>query len=401
MVRQRLTLPLPALAPPGERPRVLLHGVSMGEIKASESIVRSLEGDGYDVVVSASTDTGVEIANRLFPHLSVVRFPVDHLLPVGRFLRRVRPAAIVLMELEMWPNFVRRASRLGVPIAIVNGRLTSGSYENYRRFGRTLFQFDRVSLFAAQVETYAERFVTLGGAPERVVIAGNVKFDGLRIGPPPRDEEFVELERLAGGRPGQAVVVAGSTHEPEERWVTRAWRRAAPDARLILVPRHPERVGSVGERLAAEGVAVQRLTDLRVGRQVPDPERPLLVDTIGELGRVYGLADLVFVGGSLIPHGGQNMLEPAAQGRPVLFGPHVSNFPVGAPLLEGMGAARRVEDPDELARAIGELLADPEARARMAAAGMRAIEQHRGATARTLTLLRERCLPEPPPAGQG
>ena len=391
MVGGRLTLSLPELPARGERLRVLVHGVSVGEVKASQSIVEALARD-CEVVVSASTDTGMQVARQLYPEIEVVRFPLDHMLIVSRFMRRVQPDCVVLMELEIWPNFLRKANRLGVPVAVVSGRITEASFENYKKFGSTLPQFNRISLFAAQDERYAARFAELSRSEERVVVSGNVKMDGLHTGPVPHDEAFRELERLAGGRPGQPVLVAGSTHDPEEVWVHRAFREGAPGARVILVPRHPERAASVVEALAADGAQAQRLTTLREGGEAPDPDRPLVVDTIGELERVYGLADLVFVGGSLVPHGGQNMCEPAAQGRPVLFGPHVGNFAQEAALLEDAQGARRLADADALAAAVAELLDDERARERMAAQGVRVVQAQKGATERTLVHLRERCL---------
>jgi len=172
--------------------------------------------------------------------------------------------------------------------------------------------------------------------------------------------------------------------------VARACRDAAPNARLVLVPRHPNRAPAVAAALAAEGFPCQRLTELRAG-VAPDPDRPAIVDTIGELEDVYALADLVFVGGSLVPHGGQNMLEPAARGRPVLYGPNVTNFREEARLLEDAGAARRLAGTAELAGALAELLADPAARRGMADAGMAAVRSQRGATALTLEALGARC----------
>ena len=389
MVAERLTLPRPQLAPRAGRPRVLVHGVSVGEVKAAQAIVSGLAHD-HEVVICASTNTGMAVARQTYPGLSVVRFPFDLSALPARFLRAVDPDLVVLMELEVWPNFLRRANRIGVPVAIVNGRITSESFANYKRlFSLTLPQFNRVSLMAAQSEAYASRFRELAGSGERVVVAGNVKADGLHTGP--RDPD-PDLARLAAGTPGQPVLVAGSTHDPEERLVRDAFRAASQDARLILVPRHPERAAAVVASLAEDGAAPQRLTELRGGED-PDPSRPLVVDTIGELEGIYGLADLVFVGGSLVPHGGHNMLEPAAQGRPVLYGPHLANFVQEAALLEEAGGSRRVADAEELEAAVRELISDPERRGRMAGAGMRAVEDQKGATARTLALLHAWCLP--------
>lgn len=388
-VLQRLTLPIPKLPAKGTRPRVLVHGVSVGEVKAAQPVVAGLVAD-HDVVISASTDTGLEVARQTYPDLPVVRFPLDHRVLPKRFLRAVDPDLVVLMELEIWPNFMRRCNDSAIPVAIVNGRITEHSFSNYRRlFQPILPQFNRVSLIAAQSDRYAGRFRALAGNDDRVIVTGNVKADGLSTEPRERD---LELERVIAAQPNQPVLVAGSTHDPEERMVRDAFQEAAPEARVVLVPRHPERCPAVAATLAASGAAPQRLTELRAGSEAPDPTRPLLVDTIGELEAVYGLADLVFIGGSLVPHGGHNMLEPAAQGRPVVYGPHLVNFSQEATLLEDAGGARRVEDGAELGRVVRALIDDPEERQRMAAAGRAAVEGQKGATERTLELLLARCL---------
>ena len=188
------------------------------------------------------------------------------------------------------------------------------------------------------------------------------------------------------------MLVAGSTHSPEDRWLTEVWRESAPAARLLLVPRHPERVKEIVGQLSALGIRAQRLTELRRGEDVVDPSRPLVVDTIGELERIYGLADLVFIGGSLIPHGGQNMLEPAAQGRAVVYGPHVRNFDQEAAMLETAGGSRRVESVEELTEVVRGLALDAALRARMGEAGRKVVEGQKGATRVTLEALSLACL---------
>jgi 3-deoxy-D-manno-octulosonic-acid transferase len=385
MVVQRLGRGL-ADIPPRTKPRVLVHGVSVGEIKAARSLVQLLEGarPGVEVVLCATTNTGLEMARKLFPGHRSVRFPADISFLTARFLRAVDPELVVLVELEVWPNFLRSCNRQGRPVAVVNGRITRESHGRYL-FGRRLLpEFNRISLFCVQSPEYARRFGMLGVDPARIVVTGNVKADGLRIG---AVEPGEELRRLAGGGPGQQVLVAGSTHEPEELLVARAARAAAPGCRLVLVPRHPVRAPEIVESLRQAGFRLQRLSALRAGERV-DHEQPLLVDTIGELERVYALADLVFVGGSLIPHGGQNMLEPAAQGRPVLFGPHVENFEQEAALLLSAGASRQVADEFELERELRALLGDGARRASMGRAGMEAVSAQRGATRLTLDALR-------------
>ena len=187
-------------------------------------------------------------------------------------------------------------------------------------------------------------------------------------------------------------LVAGSTHGEEERWVAEAWLEALPDWRLVLVPRHPKRIAEVRANLAEAGCDPQLLSELR-GGATPDPSRPAVVDTIGELERVFGLADLAFVGGSLVPHGGQNMLEPASQGIPVITGPHLDNFTQEARLLDEAGALVVLEGQEHLAAALGQLGADPERRAAMGEAGQRATEAQQGAAAKTLDALAVTCLP--------
>ena len=365
--------------------RVLIHGVSVGEVKGAQPIVRGLE-ESYpdlDVAVSVTTDTGTELARKLFPDNLVVRFPVDLARVVRRFLRTVRPDFVVLIELEIWPNFLRECNRMGIPVVVINGRITDKSHAQYHLFRNLLPQFDRISLYCAQAEEYADRFLRLGVDPDRLIVTGNIKADGLSIGAVDAGEE---LTRLLGAR-DRLCLVAGSTHGPEELFLVRAWKQACPQARLILVPRHPNRSAEVVQSIRDEfGFEPQLLSKLREG-EAPDPLRPALVDTIGELERVYALADLVFIGGSLIPHGGQNMLEPAAQGKAVVYGPHVTNFVQEAQLLEAAGAARRVEGVPELVRSIEELSGDGAARETMGAAGRAAAAAQKGASRWTLLAL--------------
>ena len=253
MVQGRLTLSLKPLPPAPERPRVLVHGVSVGEVKAAKSLVAELSKT-CEVVISSSTNTGMRVARQCYPDYQVVRFPVDHMWPVTRFMNRVQPSCVILMELEIWPNFLRKANRLEVPVAIVSGRITPSSHTSYRRFGTTLPQFPRITVFAVQDEEHAQRFADLAGSRERVVITGNVKIDGLDTGQLVDDGVLAELRGLVDAQPGQFVLVAGSTHDPEEGLVAKAFRQAAPGARVILVPRHPERGRAVLSDLAEQGI---------------------------------------------------------------------------------------------------------------------------------------------------
>jgi 3-deoxy-D-manno-octulosonic-acid transferase len=307
MARARLGGGLPPAPRPGDRPRILIHGVSVGEIKAAQSLVRGLAAShpGHEVVLSTTTHTGLDVACKLYPAARIVRFPLDLTPVVRRFLRRVDPVCVILVELEIWPNFLREANLQGIPVAVVNGRITGKSFGHYRLFRGLLPQFNRITLFCVQDEDYARRFEELVGSRERLLVTGNVKADGVPVG---AVEPGSELRRLLGARAGGLLIVAGSTHEPEERLLVEACSRVAPDARLVLVPRHPERTAALARDLAALGRPAQLLSRLRAG-EVPDPTRPAIVDTMGELEQVYALADLVYVGGSLVEHGGQNVLE--------------------------------------------------------------------------------------------
>lgn len=405
MALERLCLDAPPSAPPG--PRLLIHGVSVGEVKGAAPLVRELNQrcPGLEIVISTTTETGLEVARQLYPNTTIVRFPLDLSPCVARFIERTRPLAIVLIELEIWPNFLRQANRAGIPVAVVNGRITQKSFARYRWFRRSLPQFNRISLFCVQLEEYAQRFRDLGGQPERVLVTGNMKADGLmRETSAELALKVDELTRRLAPRPGQLVLVAGSTHASEERWFVQAGRAALPDARLVVVPRHPTRANEVVRDLEQLGAGAQLLTSLRRGAQAADPRVPVVVDTIGELEAVYELADIVFVGGSLIAHGGQNMLEPAARGRAVLYGPHVDNFRQEAALLETAGASVRVRDVRGLEQALRELGLDAARRRAMGEAGRRAVVVQRGATRLTLEALLSRCLQPcwprelPPPA---
>lgn len=385
MVGQRLGLSTPRLGQPEGRGRVLIHGVSVGEVKASQSLVAALREE-FEVVVSASTDSGLAVARQLFPDLHVARFPIDYRPAVRRFLERVQPSAVVLLELEIWPRFVRSSTERGIPTAVVSGRITPASFRKYRRFSPTLTQFEELRLVAAQLEDYAERFRGLGVRPERIVVTGNVKVDGLEISTAGPSDAARALARELGLEEGRMVLVAGSTHDPEEVLVAGAFREAAPEAEIVLVPRHPPRADQVVTDLAAAGIDAQRLTELRAG--VPRrPGHPVVVDTIGELEHLYSLATLAFVGGTLIEHGGQNVLEPAAKGCPVLHGPDLDNFRQEAALLQNAGASRLVRDGASLAEAVRALLADRDLREEMGRAGQEAIASQRGATERTVEAL--------------
>ena len=384
LVWERLGFSLGTLQVKGDAPRVLVHGVSVGEVKAAQALIFNLEELGYEVVVSATTDTGLVVAAKLYGASRVARFPLDFSPVVSRFLRVVNPDAVLLVELEVWPSFLFVANRIDLPVAVVNGRITERSYESYERLRYLLPQFHRISMFCVQDAEYAERFRALSSEQRLIEITGNIKFDALPVETRAPDAAFREL--LLGSFDG-AVVVVGSTHEPEELWAVSAWKESFSEAALIIVPRHPERCDALATLLTEDGHKVQRLTELRATQEARVLDGVLLIDTVGDLEEIYGMADVAFVGGTLVDHGGQNMLEPAAVGTAVVHGPSVTNFVQEARLLQSAGASVLVDGPESLGPAVAELLADSALRVAMGERAREAILGQRGATAATLRAL--------------
>ncbi|MBV9927106.1 MAG: 3-deoxy-D-manno-octulosonic acid transferase [Acidobacteria bacterium] len=381
----------------GGRPVVWLHCVSVGEAQAARPLARALleEYTGHTLVVSTTTLTGQRVAREAFAGQAalVFYFPFDWAWSVRRALRRVNPAAVLLMETELWPRFFRECRRRGVPIALVNGRISEKSFGRYkliRPFIRRVLS--DLSLAAAQTNADAERLSALGVAPERLRVTGNVKFDIEEAAARPLTEELRRRFRFDRDRP---LVVAASTHAPEERVVLEAFDLLTSEVkrpRLLVAPRHPERFGEVASLLEATGLSWARRTD--EPRESDRDCDVILLDSIGELRAVYPLADVVFVGGSVAPVGGHNVLEPALDARAVVVGPHTSNFKaIVAALLERDALVQLPHTADqrdaarELARALRELLEDDVKRRRTGERASAVLEANRGATARTVELL--------------
>ncbi|MDE2179228.1 MAG: 3-deoxy-D-manno-octulosonic acid transferase [candidate division NC10 bacterium] len=371
-------------------PPVWIHAVSVGEVGAASILANrwTARRPTLPLLVSTVTVTGREVAGRSLPRAAaVVYFPIDLPMVVHRALATVKPRLILLTETEIWPNFLRVCAASKVPVAIINGRLSERSFSRYRLvrpFIRRVLQC--VDLFCMQTDVDAERILALGASPERVHVVGNLKFDAA----PHADvsalaEQWRRELQIEAQRP---VLVAGSTHEGEEEIVLTAFRRLRDefaDLLLILAPRHPERVAQVETMVAAHGLAAVRRSALGQGSN--GPKEVILVDTVGELSALYAVGSISFVGGSLIPRGGHNLLEPALHGRPVLFGPHMENFMEASAYFVERGAAIQVSDAADLATQLARLLRDPIARERMGQAAMTALAAHQGACERTMTLL--------------
>ena len=379
-----------ALLSGSSRPTAWFHGVSVGEVHLLRQVVALFRRrhPGWECVISTTTDTGFDEARKRFPDLHVFWWPLDFSWAVRRALRRVRPGLVVLAEGEAWPNFVLAAKAHGVPVAVINGRMSPRSRRRYGLAGGLVRRlFARLDLVAAQTEDYAAAYRALGAAPGRVAVTGSVKYDGVETD---RDNgRTQELRRLLGVAPGELVWVAGSTQAPEEEVALGVYQRALaehPNLRLILVPRQKERFDEVASLLRRAGVPFVRRSELPSG--TPSTRPVILVDTFGELSAVWGLADVAFVGGSLDGRrGGQNMIEPAAYGAAVVFGPHVWNFRDTAERLRHAGAAVQVRDGRELKAAVRRLLREPAERARLGEAARQLVRAQQGATERTVALL--------------
>ena len=365
-----------------------IHAVSVGEMRAAQPLVNALRAVHPDVAVllTCMTPTGRATAEALYGDFArIVYLPYDYAGSMRRFMRRVRPRVGILMETELWPNLIHAAARAGVPLVLANARLSERSARGYARLpALTRACLARVAVVAAQTEADAERLEKLGAAS--VHVAGNLKFD---IAPPAAQLELGAAWKAKWGQ--RPVLLAASTREGEEALLLRAFAETAPaDVLLVLVPRHPQRFNEVAGLIEAAGLAYQRrsMLDGELGPQT----RVLLGDSLGELFAYYAACDVAFVGGSLAPLGGQNLIEPASVGRPVLVGPHTFNFEEATRLAIEAGAAVRVNDAADLLANALKLLNDAPTRTRMGEAGLAFAACHRGAAARVAALVPVRAL---------
>jgi 3-deoxy-D-manno-octulosonic-acid transferase len=398
---------------PGPRsgPVAWFHAVSVGEVNLLGTLVPAFRKRHPDwlVVVSSTTDTGLAEARKRFADLPVVPWPFDFSWAVGAALAAVNPAVVVLAESELWPNFLRAAKRRNVPVVVANARMSPRSFRRLNRvagLARRLL-FGPVTRFAVQEAEYTDRLRQLGVPADKLATTGSVKYDGASGEQgTPKTRELRRLFSLAGGghespearqhpcessKPEPLIWLAGSTHAPEESIVLDVFARLRdrfPHLRLILVPRHPDRFEEVAGLVARSGLPFARRS--RVTDPLPEMPAVVLLDTVGELGAAWGLADVGFTGGSLDgKRGGQSMIEPAGYGVPCAFGPHVWNFKDAAKRLVEVGGAVKVADATELGHELARLLADGELRVRMGTAARELVRRQQGATVRTLDVIDE------------
>ncbi|HVS63002.1 MAG TPA: 3-deoxy-D-manno-octulosonic acid transferase [Thermoanaerobaculia bacterium] len=381
-LRARLGRELPRS--PGADP-LWIHAVSVGEVVVATTLIRALPA-GLPVVLTTVTPTGQARARQLLGERCALGYlPFDLSFALRRFLDRTSPRALVLVEGELWPLLLRHLHRRGIPVRMINGRISDRSYGRMRGLRPLLGPLHRgVERFGVQTEEDRERLMALGVGAGRVTVTGNLKFE-VRA-----PEQLPEVEGLIrGAAAGRAVLVAGSTMPGEEQQVLDAWRslqETGASTLLLLAPRHPERCAAVTEMVARRGAAVM----LRSALDRPTAAEPpdvVVLDTLGELASLYRLGAGVFVGGTLVATGGHNPLEASVHGVPVAVGPSMENFREMAETFDRASAWRRVADARELAEAWSEWLAKPEVARRLGAAGRALIDANRGALERTLDLV--------------
>ena len=377
----------------GRQPAIWIHGVSLGEVNAARQLVPELHSQlpDYRVVISTTTDTGLAAAQQLFaPDHKVFRFPLDFTFAVARALERVAPALVVLIEGDVWPNFLDRCRRRDIPVVVVNGRI--GPRKGYPRYKliRPLAArlFNGLTTIGVQHESYAELFRALGVRAEKIEVTGMVKYDTAEVGDSvPGQDELAAAMGIAADAP---LIVAGGTGSGEERIVLDAYRRICdvPDApaRLAIVPRKPERFEEVARLIAEAGFEVVRRSQHGDGSALAPSGAVILGDTMGELRKFYALASCVFVGRSLVPQGGSDMIEAAALAKPVCFGPHTFNFPQAESMVAAGGAVR-VNNADDLAATLKDWLENSSAATEMGEQAQEFVRSQQGATRRNVEMI--------------
>lgn len=387
----------PSMKAGSNQPAVWFHGVSVGEIILLTTLIRQFQQrqPGYQVVVTSTTDSGLSEAKKRFPELQVEPFPFDFSWACRRAISAYQPELIVLVESELWPNFLAEANRSGVPVVVINGRMSPRSFRRLTRFRRVAYALllKRVTLFAVQSQDYADRLRQLGVAVERITVTGSIKYDGVADQrDTPKARELASLLSLSIPETEShhgLLWVVGSTHAPEEAVAIQIFaklRPRFPELRLLLVPRHPDRFDEVAELIRQSGLSWVRRSELT--SPCDNPPDIMLLDTVGELSAAWALADAAYTGGSLAgKRGGQSMIEPAGLGVATLFGPCTWNFRDTVERLLSHDAAVQVVDEQELEQKLIELLNDHEQRQRIGNAARELIRSQQGATQRTLDLL--------------
>ncbi len=369
-----------------------IHAVSVGEVMTAIPFIKEIKRlfPQIPVILSTGTATGRHIAKRNSRGIDhIIFFPFDYPFIVKLFISRLRPLVFIALETELWPNFLRELKQRTIPALIISGRISGRSFRNYRRFGFFFKQvLDTVACFCMQSPADAERIIAMGADKSRVVVTGNLKFD-LPI-PGVEQAEKDSLHQGLNLTAERRIFIAGSTHRGEEEIILDAYqalKKEAPDLALIIAPRHPERFGEVEALIQSRGFRFSRKTALEnsAGSKSCDV---ILLDTVGELSRLYAIGTVIFVGGSLVPVGGHNVLEPAVFRRPVIFGPHMGNFSEIAKTLKRSSGAVQIHSTADLINQVSRLLGDASLRESLGANAFQVVARNSGALQRSMEIVR-------------
>jgi 3-deoxy-D-manno-octulosonic-acid transferase len=371
---------------------VWIHAVSVGEVNATKTIVAELKKQlpDYEIIISATTDTGIEQARKIYKDLKVFFYPFDFSFVVEHAFKKLKPDICLLMELEVWPNFTSRAFKMNIPIVVVNGRISDRSFPRYKLVRSFVADtFKKVALFLSQDKTYAQRFIELGGRKESTIITGSLKYDTAQV-----VDKVEGADKIAGqiNIADQRLVVAGGTGVDEEKIVIDAFKKLKEnrdfnDVRLVIVPRKPERFNEVADLIIKSGFEITRYSKIKSGEQENEPSNSTVIlgDTMGDLRKFYSISNIVFVGRSLVPMGGSDMMESAAMGKCTIFGPHTFNFKETVKALLNAKGAIEVADGKNLYETIYKCLQEPEYAKQIADAGQKVIKENQGATEKTIS----------------
>lgn len=369
-----------------------VHAVSVGEVMAVASLVKELKNryPETSLLLSTVTETGNRTARQLLPEIDYFfYFPFDFYWVTKKVVSTIKPGLFILTETEIWPNILRELEKREIPVVMVNGRISSFSFKKYsivRPFIKEVLK--NIDIFCMQTNYDADHIMRLGAPSERVKRTGNMKFDQQLLSL----EKAKDYKKELGISPSAPILIAGSTHRGEEAYIVEAFERLKeryPELILIIVPRHPERSDEVSSLLNKRGIPFIKWTQRQniVARGGDYKTSTIIIDTIGVLSSLYSIATVVFIGGTLVPVGGQNILEPARWGKVILYGPYMDNFRELSDIFISEGAAVQIKGPEELASTISMLLDDRDIRIEMGKKGLRIIEENQGATSRNIEII--------------
>jgi 3-deoxy-D-manno-octulosonic-acid transferase len=372
-----------------------IHAVSVGEVNATKTLVAELKKQlpDYEIIISVTTDTGIEQARKIYgKDLKVFFYPFDFSFVVQRAFKKLKPNICLLMELEVWPNFTSRATKLNIPVVVINGRISDRSFPRYKLIKPFVADtFKKVALFLSQDHTYAKRFIKLGGRKESTIVTGSLKYDTAQVADKVEGADKIAQQINIAN---QRLIVAGGTGIDEEKIIVGAFKQLKQNTnysnvRLVIVPRKPERFNEVADLIVKSGFELTRYSKIKSGEQTSEANASTVIlgDTMGDLRKFYSLAELVFVGRSLVPMGGSDMMESTAMGKCTIFGPHTFNFKETVKSLLNAKGAIEVADGNEFYQTICKCLDEPQFAKQIASAGQNVIKQNQGATQKTIAAI--------------